>query len=401
KLVNSLSWMSDLVAPVQVDADGVVFRIDLAELGWSDKHLWDDIQRTYPYGLRLDVHPDQKFRSIAEAVYRDTGTRLPLIRADWFIDTASRPPLYTRFLDLPGTVREMENRLGVDVENDFLHGQLHRAGFSESGVSQSNRLVDRHPSKAGAYWKSFDFGSSEGRANLFRFPLGPHFSRNPHNDFAFQADGGEMIFSLPNGLQGYYLADANGKRLDAGPTEVVRDTKETSGSPAVVNGLSCMACHQRGVIRFRDTVRIGRSVPLGAPRLKVEELFIPEEQMKVLLDQDEERFLNSLVKLVAPHLSPGNPSAFDPGRTMEEPVGLTARLYQRDIEIEEVAVELGFQSPAGLAALIRNNRTLREKGLGSLAEGTAIKRSTWASLDASIFHLLALELELGTPLESH
>lgn len=400
KLVNSLSWMSDLVFPEQVDATGVVFRIDLGELGWFDRHLWSDIQRTYPYGLRLDVHPDQKFRSIAEAVYRDTGTQLPLIRADWFIDTASRPPLYTRFLDLPETVDALEKRLSVDAEDDFLRGQLSRAGFSESGVSQSNRLVDRHPSKSGAYWKSYDFGSSEGRANLFQFPLGPKFFRNPHNEFAFQADGGEMLFSLPNGLQGYFLADATGKRIDAGPIEVVRDTKETSGSPAVVNGLSCMACHQRGVIRFRDTVRIGRSVPL-VPRLKVEELFPPEEKMKVLLDQDEERFMNSLSKLIAPHLSPGDPAAFDSSRPTEEPVGLTARFYQRDIEIEEVAVELGFHSPADLAALIRNNRTLREKGLGSLAEGTAIKRSTWASLDESIFHLLALELELGTPLETH
>lgn len=401
KLVNSLSWMSSLVLPEQVDSDGVVFRIDLAELGWYDRHLWGDIQKVYPYGLRLDVHPDQRFRSIAEAVYRDTGTKLPLIRADWFIDTAARPPLYTRFLNLPATVHELEERLGVDVEEDFLNGRLRRAGFSASGVSQSNRLIDRHPSKSGAYWKSFDFGSSEGRANLFRFPLGPRFSRNPHNDFAFQADGGEMIFSLPNGLQGYYLADATGKQLDAGPTEIVRDTKETSGSPAVVNGLSCMACHQRGVIRFRDTVRIGRTVPLGKVRLKVEELFVPEEETKQLLDQDEERFMNSLIQLVAPHLSPSDPSAFDPARQMEEPIGLTARLYQRDIEIEEACVELGYNSPARLAALIRNNRTLREKGLGSLAEGAAIKRSTWASLNDSIFHLLALELELGTPLNTH
>ena len=51
-----------------------------------------------------------------------------------------------------------------------------------------------------------------------------------------------MIFNLPNGLQGYMLADAKDRRLDVpAPVAIVSDRSETSGTPEIVNGLSCMA----------------------------------------------------------------------------------------------------------------------------------------------------------------
>ncbi len=67
----------------------------------------------------------------------------------------------------------------------------------------------------------------------------------------------------------------------------------------------------------------------------------------------------------------------------------------KDLEIEEVAVELGYENPSALAALIRSNSRLREIGLGPLSDGAAIKRSTWASTGESLFHSLAAELEIG------
>ncbi len=38
---------------------------------------------------------------------------------------------------------------------------------------------------------------------------------------AFHHDGGETIYSLPNGFQAYYLNKATGERLDKGPTAIV------------------------------------------------------------------------------------------------------------------------------------------------------------------------------------
>ena len=124
----------------------------------------------------------------------------------------------------------------MDVAADFLGDQLARAGFAGSGVSSQNRLVERHPALYGAYWKSYDFSKNDGTANLFRFPLGPVFAGNPFPDQAFEHAGGEIIFNLPNGLQGYLLVDAKGKRIDAGPIEVVSDALKTSGTAAIVTG---------------------------------------------------------------------------------------------------------------------------------------------------------------------
>ena len=202
----------------------------------------------YPYGLKHDQRPDPETRALAEDVYELAGTSLPYLRADWFVATATRPPLYHTLLNLPEDARTLEEQLKVDVAADFLRDKLARAGFASSGVSSQNRLVDRHPALYGAYWKSYDFKRNDGTSNLFRHPLGPTFADNPYPRQAFEHAGGEIIFNLPNGLQGYLLVDGKGQRIDAGPVEVVSDALRTSGTAAIVDGLSCMACHQRGVI---------------------------------------------------------------------------------------------------------------------------------------------------------
>jgi hypothetical protein len=61
-------------------------------------------------------------------------------------------------------------------------------------------------------------------------PLGPDGAD------AFKHDGGETIFSLPNGFQAYYLNKATGERLDKGLTEIVLDDSQLDR--AVTNGIS-------------------------------------------------------------------------------------------------------------------------------------------------------------------
>src|SRR5262249_28963206 len=127
-----------------------------------------------------------------------------------------------------------------------------RAGFNGSGVANNNRLIERHEASYGAYWKSYDFAPLDGPdrdfRDLFQHPLGPAPAPN-----AFRHAGGEIIFNLPNGLQGYMLVDADGKRIDKAPTNVVKDVKQRDG--AVVTGVSCMSCHVKGMIAKDDQIR--------------------------------------------------------------------------------------------------------------------------------------------------
>ncbi|MCX7385326.1 MAG: hypothetical protein NTX48_01570 [Planctomycetales bacterium] len=396
KLLNSLSWQPDIFVPTSIDDDQLIFRVDLRQLGWGDPHVWERVQIAYPYGLDLTVSSNEDLRHVAADVHGLIRSPLPIIRGDWFIDAMPRGEMYYAILNLPQHVNELEEMLGVNAEHDFMENRLRRAGFSESGVSRSNRLVDRHAfGTVGYYWKSYDFGKSENRGNIFKYPLGPRFAGNQYHEYAFEADGGEMIFSLPNGLQAYFLATAAGQRISEGPVEVVRDNKETSGTPAVVNAISCMACHQHGMVRLKDTVLDSRAVPFGDVRLKVQDIFPTVAEMDEIIDHDRTRYISALDKACGRFLKVGD----DADKTMldftEEPIGTSARYYQKDLEIEEVAVELGYDNPSALAALIRSNSRLRELGLGPLSDGAAIKRSTWASTKESLFHSLAVELEIG------
>jgi serine/threonine-protein kinase len=396
KLVNSLSWKPRVVVPKAVDPEETVFAVDLRDLGWDSHDLWKEILKAYPYGLTHRRDTDAAMRELAVEVYDLAGTDVPCLRADWFIATASRPPLYHTLLALPNNASDLEKLLQVDVRRDFLQGKLARAGMTASGVSKQNRLVDRHDAIYGAYWKSYDFKSDDGAGNLVNFPLGPLFADHPFADRAFRHAGGEIIFNLPNGLQAYLLIDEKGQRIDVGPVDIVRDALETAGTPQIVNGLSCMACHKNGVIRFEDLIR-GSTAVKGDARLKVQALYRTKEEMDRLLTRDEERFLRALDEAASQFLKVGDDKDKSL-RDFPEPIGAGARLYVKNLGLNEAAYELGIE-PTALKTLLANNRRLRALGLGPLADGGTIQRSVWSSLEnlTSLFQIVARELELGTP----
>ena len=103
-------------------------------------------------------------RTSSRAAIVGTGTRLPAIRADWFTATASRAPLYYDVLQIPQNLPELERQLRIDAQANIQQGRAMRVGFNGSGVSRFNRILERHDSVHGAYWRSYDF--DEPPANL-------------------------------------------------------------------------------------------------------------------------------------------------------------------------------------------------------------------------------------------
>lgn len=402
KLVNSLSWKSKIVIPEAVDPARTIFAVDLRNLDWDRYGLWKVILQNYPYGLSFHSYPeDDETRGLARELTDMTGTALAYIRADWFIGHASRPPLYHLLLRLPNTAGELERQLDVDVEANYQRNRLARAGFAKSGISEQNRLVERHEASFGAYWKSYDFKSDEGRASLIQFPLGPaFFKKHAFPDQAFHHDGGEIIFSLPNGLQGYMLVDGKDQRINEGPIEVVSDRLKTSGTSAIVNGLSCMACHKHGMIRdFKDSVRLGTAVQ-GDALNKVKLLYKDGKDMDKLLQEDEDRFMRALDRATGDFLRKG-PNDKTDIRAFPETIGPIARWYRlQKVGPEEAAAELGMPSAKKLKIAIENNPRLRELGLGPWLQGDSIGRPAWESLRhyVSPFQETARILRLGTPL---
>lgn len=399
KLINGLSWKSDIVKPEPADQANTVFAIDLRKLDWDRKSLWREILKIYPYGLKHDRYPDDReLNDLAEAVYERTESAVPVIRADWFIAIASRPPLYHILLQIPEHASELEHRLKVNVRKNFLDGEIARAGFNASGVSGHNRLVERHDALHGSYWKSYDFLSSVGFGNLFVFPLGPKFEGNPFQRQSFKHDGGEIIFNLPNGLQGYMLVDGKDKRIDEGPIQVVSDGKKISGTPAIVNGLSCMACHQHGMIRFEDQIRTGHILG-GDPRDFLRRVYPEKKEMDQLLRKDEKRFMTALEEAMGKYLKVGKDKDLDITE-FAEPVSAIAKWYiSEEMTSMEASRELGLKDAKRLEGAISANRRLQEVGLYPLSQGKKIKREVWEHTEFfnSPYQEAAVQLKLGVP----
>ncbi|WP_024573945.1 MULTISPECIES: DUF4384 domain-containing protein [unclassified Afipia] len=321
KFLNSLSRSSDVVKLETVDSEGSILRFNLLDLGWKAAD-WDNVIAVYPYG----AVPDNEFsRTLASGA----GTPMSYVRADWFVFTASQPPLYDVLLRLPNTFQQLAREQGIDVEGNIRNFVAQRAAFQRSGVSQNNRLIERHPSRSGFFWTSYDFAGNRDHQSLFSFPLGPS---GPN---AFHHDGGETIFSLPNGFQAYYLNTAKGDRLDKGPTAIVRDPSRKDF--AVTNGISCMGCHDQGMRKAKDEVRElvlkGRAFPKDV-RDAVEGLYPPHDKMDALIEDDAKRFADAMKR-----------AGLDPTLKLNgiEMINALAKRYEDDLDLTLAASELGLK----------------------------------------------------------
>lgn len=351
KLLNSLSWSRDIVLPKSINPTETLFAVDIRNLNWESE-LWNSLETANPYHV-------PRFTKSAAECYRRTQTQMPLVRVDWFVHAASQPPLYHEILQLPETDAELETTLHVNVASNIEQEKAIRAGFNRSGVSQHNRMIEWHRSTYGSYWKSYDFGGSVGRQNLFENPMGPGADSG-----TFRHDGGELIFSLPNGLQGYMLVDGNGGRIDQGPVAIVSDPKRPDRK--VTNGVSCMSCHYAGVIPKRDevgeAVRANRRAYRNADDIL--SLYRPSKELNEILAQDGQRFVSALEKLGIKNLSRSG-----------ESISAMAAQFEDDIDLKYVAAEFGITEQEFRTRVVGASRVTRIYG-PLLVNGGTIKRDT-------------------------
>ena len=341
KMLNSLSRVADVVgldtskAPhrlVAVDGERTVFRFDLRHLGWT-RQIWDQVASRYPYALL-------QRSGGAKSVYTLTSSKLPYLRADWFVFATSQPPLYHDLLGLPNTLAKLEESLGINRLEAIRKLQVARAGFEYSKVSVNNRLIERImlTTRQGAYHISYDFGTNDGDQNFFDNPFGPPGA------FAFKQvfrhDGGEVIFPLPNGFQAYMLVTADGKRLDIAPQAIVTDPTMPGG--VIINGVSCISCHYQGMKPEAGDPRLKRLDEVRELALKnfrrfnaeerevIEQLYKPHDEFEKLIEQDRRRFLDVLV------------TAGIEARGSDEPVRALFDRFAKDLDLNAVAAEFGL-----------------------------------------------------------
>jgi mono/diheme cytochrome c family protein len=360
KLVNSLSWHPRLSPPRAIDPARTVFRIDLRWYRWNAR-AWDRLVTRYPYR----ANPGQPLQEAARLV----GAEQPFVRGDWFVATASQAAFYHDLLALPSSDRALERQLQVDVRANLEEDALARSGFNGSGVARNNRVLERHDAPFGAYWRSYDFSENTGRQNLFERPLGP--LPGPHG---FVPAGGEIIFHLPNGLLGFLLVDAAGRRVDKAPGEIVSDPKRPDR--LVENGVSCLGCHSSGLIPKDDQVRRHvlehpRAFP-SAVRDTVRAYYPLPASFRALIDADNERFVSALKKL---GVAVGDP----------EPVSSVVLRYEGVLDLRTAAAEVGCR-PEELAGLIRSDVELT-RTLGPLPARGTVQRQVFEDAFGQLLRL--------------
>ena len=387
KTINHLTYEREPVGVETIDGDtSTVFAVDIRKLGWHRESLvkldeslaqkrsldlFDLMLLEYPYAVAYeesDIYEQlaSNFMTPANLI-----RHIPYLRIDWFCSTALQPHLYHDLMQMPYHVEDLEKEvIGVDTVSELESLSVNRGAVILSGVSRNNRAAERYRSSHGAYWKSIDYATNKGNENIFRDPI--HLN----------GVGGEMIFNLPNGLQGYYLANATGDRIDAGPTEIVTD--KFSEDKVVRNALSCLRCHDRGMKAFKDVVRPAvEMLPgnLGFSRREVLRLYPPQEELSQLLRADAERFMNAMERVL------GHPQAVEPLTP------ITRRFLDDPLTLSTAAGELGLPEPADLAAVFRNRRFVA-LGLVPLATRGAVRRDMWEDY----YDQIVRELGLGEPI---
>ena len=383
KLLNSLSWKEEIYLATPIDPHRTVLRIDLGAIGLSPA-LWKRIALSYPY--RVD-----RTGSTLETLTRSTGT-LPVMRADYFAFICSQPPIYHEAMRLPGETHALDadlelekNRLGIVSTRDIQKPEVVRAGFQKSGVSQGNRLIERFPRPNGEYyWRSYDFNPDRQNrrgGDLFKAPLGPiraSLTKNP--DLAFSHDGGELIFSLPNGLQGYMLVDAKGARLDEAPLNVVTDKSRKDSR--IVNGISCIRCHNAGVFTagFKDEVlEASKHLDLAPEDRRTVARLHDQSRLETFFASDAARFETALEKCGT---STGT----------EEPVGRLYYHFRNDLEIGQLAAEINTAAPEAMSILEESKVGEIEAVLAKFKSGTPVPRPDFERA----FPMMVRTLGLGT-----
>ena len=205
-----------------------------------------------------------------------------------------------------------------------------------------------------------------------------------HPPTLFHTRWWEAIFNLPNGLQGYYLANAFGARLDAAPINIV--SNPAASDPTVRNGLSCFGCHTEGMKTFEDQVRpvIESNTNPTYDKAQALRLYVEKSEMDMLVAEDTERYKEALEET---------------GGTVDdiEPISRFHESFQGDVDATYAAAVVGLETET-LLEKIRENVGLQNAGLLVLASPNgSMKRDAWTSSFRDIVFALNFPDSLVVP----
>jgi mono/diheme cytochrome c family protein len=361
KLVNMLSTRASIRTPEPIDGDRLIYRINLRDYNW-DREVevggtqfrdgWEAIIASSPYAVPFVG--DQ-----AEDVRADTLTDVPVMNADALLDVAALGDLYYGLIGVDvgqSFGAFISNDLGIDVEDNIADGDAVRAGTTRSAISRQDRVVERHEIgvRQGILWQSFDFAADDAGQSIFSDP------------FSFNQGGTEAIFSLPNGMLGFIIADENDNIV--GESDILLDTFQNDF--VARTSVSCSNCHAQGFNPVVDEV--GPFVLANRLRFvrddfeAVSEVYVDPADFAEIIEQDSSLFLQSLQRAGLP-------------TTGSDPVAGAFVRFNVDVDLAVAAGDLGV-TPEEL----RDNLNLLDPALSALRQTTIERQNFTAAFEQSL-----------------
>jgi len=323
KMMNMLSKRASISEPVAVNKDETLYRIDLRDFNWDDPvdvdgrgfdDAWEAIAQNNPYAVRFEG-------SDAEDAEDDAETDFPFMFADQMLSVATIGNVYYGLIGVDSNGRLgdfIRNDLGIDVQEDIDNGDAVRAGTTRSRISRQDRVVERHDIsvRGGVLWQAFDFKADDANDNIFEDPFG------------FQAGGTEAIFTLPNGMLGFIIADENDNIVE--DSDILLDTNQNNFR--AVTSVSCANCHATGLIPVVDevgpfAVANARSLRLNRDDVEaLEDIYVSPDDFAKQVKDDSSAFYQRALTSAGLPIQGGDPVSnvflrFDADVTLADAAG--------------------------------------------------------------------------------
>jgi hypothetical protein len=359
KTLNSLSTEPTITRPVAIDAGETLYRIDLREYGWDREgsyagleypNAWEAVAANNPFAVRF-------VGSQADAATSLTVSAHPVMFADSFIATATRPDLYAAILGVPNDYRVLVAQLALEA---YAGAPRIRAGFTaRDEFIASHWQINTY---SGYLWEIAAVGAPPGA--LFDDPM--------------RTTAGEraIIYTLPNGLQAFAFMAADSRRLD--DSDVFVDVNLNNFRATAP--LSLLREHSPRV-NVRDEVRahVSANPGLFEPDIRagILQQYIEQAELEALLASEAETFVM--------------PALTRAGVTLgTEPISATVDAYNDDVTLVDLAGELMVSTDE-----LIDNLDLLDPAFAVL-DGGAMDRDDFAALFHQALCTLAIVNE-NTP----
>lgn len=277
-----------------------------------------------------------------------TESNFPIFEWNWLSFNAFVEPRYHELLGLDDSVNSALRLANANEGLADKVGSKLRAAVLFSKVAERNRILERTPTAVkhgrGSYQQSYDFLTSIRAQNVLADVL------------IEDADANEIIFNLPNGNLAYFVADANGRRLDVAAANVAQDKRKKFKDFQVWVGYKCASCHmqENGWIEVDDEVRqfaAGR-ITLFADALTKSDPRRGERVRQQYLQTDYNELLRQDQAVVVASLrasTGGSQLGMTPPEWVGEMDSSIREYLDEPVSIEQLSLELG--RPAGQVKL--------------------------------------------------